>query len=120
MRPGKPWMELALALSTALSRTPATERSEVEGDREPAQDSPRSGAESHLSQRRPLREALGGGNAEAVKAQGRVSLALRAGRAEPTGRRSSPAGGPIHTRRTGRWAPPEATHPPPRPPPRPG
>jgi len=32
MRPGKQRMELALGLSTALSRTPATQRSGVEGD----------------------------------------------------------------------------------------
>src|SRR5215210_9604207 len=36
MRPGKQRMELALALSTALSRTPATQRSGVEGDPGPS------------------------------------------------------------------------------------
>src|SRR5215213_5878176 len=36
MRPGKQRMKLALALSTALSRTPATQRSGVEGDPGPS------------------------------------------------------------------------------------
>src|SRR5215218_3620785 len=36
MRPGKQWMELALGLSAALSRTPATQRSGVEGDPGPS------------------------------------------------------------------------------------
>ena len=36
MRPGKQRMELALGLSTALSRTPATQRSGVEGDPGPS------------------------------------------------------------------------------------
>ena len=77
-------------------------------------NSPRSGAESHLSQRPPCTRpsAREMPRAWKLRARGALWTSRRAWRAEPRGRSSSPAGGHIDTARPGRWPRVEASRPP--------
>ena len=104
-------MELALGLSTALSRTPATERSEVEGDPGPSARSCREAA-PNLTFRRglPLREALGWEKPRHERSGPHALRAVHGGLSQEAS--SSPAGGHIDTGRPGRWPRVEASRPP--------
>ena len=105
-------MEFALAPSTALSRKPVTERSGVEGYPGPSARTRREAAPNVTFRRGLLARDPRRRKCRGHESSGPRYPSSRAGRAEPRGRSSSPAGGHIDTGRPGRWPRVEASRPP--------